>query len=250
MDARRILTPSTVACVILCMFLWVYVKPISAVLYTKWVLRNEPDVWVVPVPLSIAAPEQSVGRKFSYFGYEFETPWTELKRERNTESIVILNFANGDMVTMFAPRKDAGGLDAMKQEAVKQGRDIRDVFGDEATRSNYALQSKILNLTPRDLRLFATRQEMVGNSILLIMKKIWTGRIKGGLYSFQTEWLRGFQEGGVPKDRAVVIEAFDAQDQKIELFIGSEQGKDNVLSQADINRILYSLRPASVSPVN
>jgi hypothetical protein len=135
----------------------------------------------------------------------------------------------------------------MRQEAMRRGADIRDVFGDQATGSNYAMRSKILYLTPRDLRLFSSPQQMVANSILLNLKKIWTGAAKGGLYSFQTEWLRGFQEGGPAQNNVVTIYAFDKQDREIELFIGTEPHASGKLSQADINRIFFSLRPVDSS---
>lgn len=73
-------------------------------------------------------------------------------------------------------------------------------------------------------------------------------RMKGGLYSFETSRFRGFQEGGPAQDDVVIIEAFDAQDRKIELWVGAERGSKNRPSQADINGILYSLRLVSTPP--
>jgi hypothetical protein len=55
---------------------------------------------------------------------------------------------------------------------------------------------------------------MVSSSVLLMLKPMWTGTLQGGLYSFQTEWLRGFQQGD----------------------------RQNV-TQSELNRIIYSLRP-------
>jgi len=148
-----------------------YGRPVGFLLYTKWQIRNEPKLWNVPRPLSLGAPVPSAGRKFSYFGYEFDSPWTELMRQRKMESVAILNFSTGGFIEVLAPSKNGNELDAMKHEAEKRGVDIRNVFGDETTHSNYALRSKVLSLTPRDLRLFSSRQEMVANSVLLILKK-------------------------------------------------------------------------------
>ena len=246
MNIRRIHVPSAIFCVVLGLLAILYTGPITALFYTKWQARNAPEMWVVPKPLPDVSIERSAGEKFSYFGYEFESPWTEVKRERKWESIAILNFSNGAFVSILDPAHGADELELIKQEASKRGTDIRNVFGDEATRSRYSLLAKILYLTPKDLSLFSSRQDMVSNSILLILKSIHTKRLKGGLYSFQTEWLRGFQEGAPEQDKMVIIEAFDAQDHKIELWIGSEQGAVK-LSQSEVNRILYSLHPASSS---
>jgi hypothetical protein len=210
----------------------------------EWQIRNQPKLWNVPRPLSFGASATSTGKKFSYFGYEFDSPWTAQMRERKTESVAILNFTEG-FIVVLAPAKTGNELDAMKHEAAKRGEDIRNVFGDETTRSNYSLRSKILSLTPRDLRLFSSRQEMVANSLLLMVKEIETHRFRGGLFSFQTEWFRGFQEGDPAIDDPVIVAAFDSQDQKIELFIGSAPTAKSKPSQTDINQILLSLRPAS-----
>jgi hypothetical protein len=162
------------------------------------------------------------------------------------ESSAILNFSTGTFIAVLAPSKNGNELDAMKHEAAKRGEDIANVFGDETTRSNYALRSKVLSLTPRDLGLFSSRQEMVANSVLIILKKIETDRFRGGLFSFRTEWFRGFQKGDPALDMTVIVEAFDSQDHKIELFIGSEPAAGSKPSQTDINQILLSLRPASL----
>jgi hypothetical protein len=227
--------------------LFAYARPIALLLYTKWEVRKATELWVVPTPLRLVATEPQTGKTLSYFGYDFESPWTDVKRERKLESIAVVNFSGGQFISILDPAHSTDELQMMKREATKRGVELRSVLGEEATRSRYALRSKILNLTPGDLRLFSPRQEMVANSVFLIMKKAWMARLKGGLYSFETNWLRGFQEGGPAQDDMVIIEAFDAQDHEIQVWIGSGHGASNRPSQADINRILYSLRPAPTS---
>lgn len=229
------------------MFLAIYARPIGVLLYTKWEVRNAAELWVVPTPLPVVATEPSKGRTFSYFGYEFESPWTDVKRERKFESVATLNFSGGQFVTIFDSAQSANELDLMKQSSTKRGVELRAVLGDEAVRSRYALRSWMWNLTPGDLRLLSSRQEMVSNSVFLTLKQIWMTGIKGGLYSFETSRFRGFQKGGPAQDDVVNIEAFDAQDRKIEILIGAERGSKNRPSQADINTILYSLRPVSTT---
>jgi len=225
----------------------VYAKPIAALLYAKREVRNDAKLWVVPTPLRLVDAPHPARKTMSYFGYEFESPWTEVKRERKWESIAVFNFAGGQVISILDPAHDVDELQMMKQEATKRGGNLKSSFGDEATRSRYAMLSKIWSLTPADLRFFSSRQEMVTNSIFLTMKKTRMERIKGGLYSFDTGWLRGIQEGGPAQDDMVIIEAFDARDHKIELWIGSEPGANPRPSQEDINRILHSLRPATAT---
>jgi hypothetical protein len=243
MNVRRFFTTSTIICALFCVLLIIYGRPVGLLLYTKWKLRNESKLWIVPTPLPVATAGLSPGRSFSYFGYEFESPWSEVKRESKLESMTILNFSNGDMITILDPKKHLVPLREMKQVGSQHGADIGNIFGDEATHTNYAFRSKILHLTPADLRLSFSRREMVSNSVLLMLKPIWAN--ENTLYSFKTEWFRGFQNGDPAQAKAVVIEAFDPQDQEVELWIGAAQAASYKPSQGDINRILYSLHPVS-----
>jgi hypothetical protein len=76
-----------------------------------------------------------------------------------------------------------------------------------------------------------------------MLKPIWTGTLQGGLYSFQTEWLRGFQQGDPTLDKTVTIDAFDADDHEIQLSIGRALSASQYVTQSELNRIIHSLRP-------
>jgi|ERR1700733_5770842 hypothetical protein len=244
MNTSRVRTTSIVV-VVLLLLAFRYAPAIGALLYMKWEFRNASELWVVPTPLPDLSIDRSPGKRFSYLGYEFESPWTEVKLERKFESLALVHFSDGQIISIS---DGADELKAMKQASRNGGTDLKNVFGDQPMSSNYALRSKILYLTPRDLRLFSTPREMVANSVLLNLKGIWTTTAKSGLYSFQTDWVRGFQEGSPTLNNLVTIAAFDAQDREVMLYIGAEPRAANRPSQAAINRILYSLRPAASSP--
>jgi hypothetical protein len=171
----------SLSCVVFCLLFVVYGRPIYMVLYTKWKVRNMPEMWIVPTPLPNGPIERSSGLKFSYYGYEFEVPWTQLNREQKLKSMVFLSFASGAIVNFHDPSQEIRELEVMKQGDTKQGINIDNIFGIKATSSNYAFRSKILYLTPKDLSVLSSRQEMVGNSVLLIMKPMHAGIAKGGL---------------------------------------------------------------------
>jgi hypothetical protein len=231
------------------MVVWVYGRPLGLLLSTKWEVRTEPELWVVPKPLPATAAETSIGKSFSYFGYEFESPWTEVAFERKTQSVAVLNFSGGQAISVLDWSDGDGPLQALKGGGADSAAALEPVFGAEATRSNYAFISRILKVTPGDLRVFSSRQKMVRNSVLLRIKQIDLPRIKHGVYSFQTNSFRGFQKGDPLRDGVVIIEAFDAQDHKIPLWIGAKPDASPKPTQADINRILYSFRPVSTSQV-
>ena len=240
MTRRRVI--STIVCVLFFFLFWQYGRPIELLLLTKHALKNEPELWIVPTSLTDLAVNRSPGAKFSYFGFEFEAPWTGVKLRRGGQSIVVLDFQNGGVVSIS---KGSSELASMKEEAAKEGRDIKSVFGGRAIESDYEMESTILHLTPRDLRLFSSRKEMTSNSVLLTLKGIYTGNAKGGIYSFQTDYVKGFQIGSLSADNLVTVDAFDQQDRKIQLIIGNEMHSKFKVSQTDVNRVWASLRPDS-----
>ncbi len=243
---RRSWISAAVVCAVVAV-LFVYGRPVGFLLYTRWNARKTPELWHVPAPLPAVSAEISTGKTYTYFGYQFESPWMELIEEKKFSSQVILYFSSGPFILIFDPAQITNELAAIKEPYLNRGVSTTSVFGPGTLQSRYALLSKILNVTPGDLRLSWSRQEMAENSILLLMKDISAPRLNGHLYSFQTETVRGFQEGDPGPTAPAVIEAFDAQDRKIELWIGAKRGATSVPSQADVSRIVHSLRRVAIS---
>jgi hypothetical protein len=208
----------------------------------RWKTRAKPEFWIVPRPLTDVSIEQTAGRNFTFYGYQFEVPWTDVKREEHVKGMELVYFSNNLFIMVPDPAQSVNQLKVLTNDGT-----LKRIFGEEATRSNYALCSRILNLTPRDLHLSFSRQEMVSSSILLMLKPMWAGTLHRGLYSFQTEWLRGFQQGNPTRDKTVTIEGFDALDREIELSVGRTQGASQDVTQSEVNRIIYSLRPILAS---
>jgi hypothetical protein len=225
---------------------YVYGQPIAFLLFTKHEIRNSPELWTVPTPLSAAAAESPTGKTLSYYGYDFDAPWTEGKEEQNSKSLIRVNFSGGQTIAFFDPTASVNEVQLLTQQSAEKNRDARSIWGADAMRSRYAFRSTMLNLTPADLHLFASRQKMVADSVLLTLKGAYVSERKHGLYSFQTAWFRGFQYGAPAQDDGVKIEAFDAQDREVEMIVGCGHRISPRPSQADINRILFSLRPTPV----
>ena len=135
MSTWRIKKPSTIICVVLAIFLLIYVANVSV--------------------------EQRPGRNFLYYGYQFEAPWTDVKREAHLRNEAIVYFSNNLVMVLHDPAQSVNFLKVLTSEGTKDEVVLKRLWGEEATRSNYALHSKILNLTPRDLHLSPSRQKMV-----------------------------------------------------------------------------------------
>ena len=245
MIARHSLKTSAVICTAIgaLLFVYLYINPVALLLLTRWKARANPEFWMVPRPLADVSIERTPGRTFTFYGYQFEVPWTAVKREEHLKRLELVFFSNGFVLILRDPAQRLNQLEFLTRSGTEDEAGLKRIFGEEATSSNYALRSKILNLTPRDLQLSLSRQKMVSSSVLLMLKPTWTGNLHGGLYSFHTEWLRGFQQGDPTRDKTVTIDAFDAHDREIELSIGRASGVHEDVTQSELNRIIYSLRP-------
>ncbi|MBI2682030.1 MAG: hypothetical protein HYX26_02225 [Acidobacteriales bacterium] len=203
----------------------------------------------MPKPLPSVRYEvtDTAAKKLTYYGYDFDVAWTEIKQERKYKAITVLNFSGGGFVIFQDPAQSVKALQVMSIPAQYRGTSLEDLFGPEVTRSNFAFQSAVLNTTPADVGLFSSRQKMVRNSIFLVFKSVVV-KSKGGLYKFQTQWVQGFQIGDPERDATVTLIAFDARDNQIEIHIGSDKKSAHRYTQADVNRVIFSLRPAPLGP--
>jgi len=242
MTARVVRITTCSVCLSLAVLLFVYGPAWSALAYGKWKFRESPNIWIVPRPMSLTFAARTGVAKMAYFGYEFDSPTAEVKEERKVESVVVLSFSSCAGMLIFKPSPGGGLIHAVKLEASKRGENIEDLFGREATGSDYALRSKELNLRPSDLRFFASRQEIVANFLFLTIKDGESQRFKNGLYSFETHWMRGFQEGNLSRDRGVLIDAYDREDRRLMLVVAAKPGP-SCFAQSDLNQIISSLRP-------
>ena len=220
MSVRRILNRPTIVCITLGALLFIYIRPLALLSMMRWKAGAEPEYWVVPSPLPDATIEKSGGQRLTLYGYQFEVPWSSATRTEHLKRMEFVYFTEGFYLAFPDPAQNVEPLTILTAEGTKNEAVLKKLFGEETTRSNYALVSAILNLTPRDLRLSFSRKKMVSSSVLLMLKPRWTGTVQSGLYSFRTEWLRGFQQGDPTKDKTVVIDAFDAHDHEIEIWVG------------------------------
>ena len=203
--------------------------------------RKNPELWSVPKPLPLESSVPDGGKIFCRFGYQFNSPWPDVSSERKQGTVDVLIFSGGQGVAIFDESKSLDRLAGTQKPEDKQSVQVtKALFG-------YAFRSKILNTTPADLRWFSTRQHMASSSTLITIKIIDEPSMKGGLYSFQTPWFRGFQIGGPPRDQMVTVEMYDPQELKIEMLISSHPATAGKFSQSDINQIISTLQPARPS---
>lgn len=122
---------------------------VAPVALSFWTARKLPkNARVVPQDLHDLSVSQAPGQKLSYFGYEFEIPWSDLD-ETQTKLIpkgnpnrVILTFHSGLrlMVTTVPAREWANTLPSAFKTSPQT---IEAVFGHEAMQSDYIFVKRL-----------------------------------------------------------------------------------------------------------
>lgn len=213
-----------------------------AVISVKRTAGKSPEMCVVPQGLEIASPADVPGTRFSYFGYEFELPWTDVEEEVR-ESSVRIDSDSGKIVLFFDPAQQ---LDIV-EERVVPGPESREEVVALLGKPGYARYRDMLNATPDQLSVFMPREESFRVSVLLMMKALLAGSLSApGLHSFEHGDLRGFQFGDPQAADTVIVHVFDKADQHLE-FNFFAQDPDAKLSQDEINRLIHTLKRAQES---
>jgi len=208
--------------------------------------REDHLLSVVPERLSDTSVSANQGTMLSYFGYQYEVPWTDIVKVNQSGTMVAVAFKSGEALVFFDPASAPDGAKIISVGAADP-RNVLSVFGPEAMQSNYALASTILNLTPKRISLWISPREAAGTAILLGLKRIYTANAETGLFSVKTSGYRGYQRGDPQRARNVDLSVFDDQDHEFHFQVGTAPGKPLTITQPDINRILDTLRPVPIS---
>lgn len=210
-------------------------------------VREEPYLTMVPQPLKDTRINSSIGMPLSCFGYGFEVPWKDLDRLEEHERIARVVFKSGPVIVFFRPKGKAESVEALQGGDPVQAQQIRALYGPETMASDYELERAILSMTPDQVSVFMPRNEAIRDSTLLLFKTFKVRREQSALYSVQTPNLRGFQKGDPSRDKSTALELFDYQDHRVEVLIGADRHGTVKITQADVNRIIQTLRPAPES---
>jgi hypothetical protein len=189
--------------------------------------------------------------RLSYFGYDFEIPWTDLDvnqtklhpQDKPEKTKVDLHFRSGLRlwVTAVPPREWANGLGA---ELGVPPKAVEAVFGRETIKSDYNFVRSVYEFTPAKMNHWKFSQGAQNrDEFLLIIKSIVLSRsAQSGIFKLQNKAYKGFQQGD-PQARENVIEVSLYSDEgsvEFLLFQKSYQNSAGV-AQAEINRIVQSL---------
>jgi hypothetical protein len=239
-------------------FVVYWVAPVALSFY----MANEagPIARVVPVELADHSVSQSTGRKISYFGYEFESPWDDLDETqtkvlpKDNPNRALLTFRSGLHVS-FAAAPPKEYINTLSSSSKSSPQAMAAMLGREAMQSDYLFVKTMYEFSPERMHKWATDQRVHNREdLLLILKSISLSRsAESGIFRIENRTFKGFQKGN-PAIRQDGVEVDLYSDEGgVEFIIYQKAYKTPAgVSQAEINRIVQTMRrlPVVAVPVN
>lgn len=231
--------------VIVCVFyLWLFGVQTSSALIVRYSCRKLPDMAKTPVPLSDLSISQKPHRIVSYFGYEFELPWDDVdeQKSKTAGTIHISGFRSGNAFWFSTfPPKDF--VNEIMKTSKLDPQSFRQLYGDDAFESDYGFHRKILEATPTEITPFVSRRKAVAGQMLLLIKGVSMPKANSGIFSIRTAGFEGFQfENPQTHPLRITDELYSNDGDICVIFLQKVDGSAPMISQAEINRVIYSIR--------
>ena len=250
---RRKIALIILACVIVVVgpivYVWLFGFQTMMALEVRYLYRKSPEAWQTPVALPDTSISSIPHKKISYFGYEVELPWDDVDEEKGKTigTVHVTSFLSGNefLFSTFPPKD-------FVNEIVKTGKfdpaTFRQIYGDDASQSDYGFHSAMLRITPDSIDPFMSRRDAVRDSTLLVIKAIATPACQSGIFEIQVSDLRGFQfESPLARPARITAELF-GEDGGIDVgYYQKPGGSARSITQPEINRVLQSIHKVSVA---
>lgn len=210
---------------------------------------------IIPTPLVDKSVSEVPGTKLSYFGYEFDVPWSDLDetqtklypKDTPTKNRVDLHFSSGLRleVTSIAPREFVNGL---PENFKVSSQAIESVFGRDTMRSDYSFVKAVYEFSPDRMNHWVfSRGGINRDEFLLIMKSIVPVKAaESGIFNVQNQSYRGFQQGNPQvRQNGIVVDLYSDEGTVEMIFLQKDYKSSTGVTQPEINRIVQSLRKAT-----
>jgi len=185
---------------------------------------NRPGWWLAtPRPIEDMSASTVPGTRLSYFGYEFEVPWSGIKKEANDGRVVRIFFNSGQDIAFVDPKAFENGT---------------------FPRISYESLRDALSMTPSRLTPFCSRRRLDRDRQLMNTKGL---RLEHSgatdLFAIQTLAYRGFEVSGLQYNGRVELTFFNNSGNMFNLQLASEKQGSKGITQPEINRIINSFHP-------
>jgi hypothetical protein len=204
---------------------------------------------IVPSDLKDFTISQAPGSHLSYFGYEFEIPWTDLDQTQTKfypidhPNRVVLNFRSGlRMIVTAMPAR--AWVDSLPGELKASPEALESTFGHEAMQSDYNFMKVLYEFTPATMHHWTISSSVfTRESTLLVLKSIAPMKCAdNGIFSVQNEGFKGFQQGSARiRTDGLAINLY-SDEGGVELIFQEKNYKNpEGVTQPEINRVIQTL---------
>ena len=233
--------PTAAAFVSIGAFIWFFWFQTVMLIEMHYSYRHIPIAHMTPVELSDRRINSGEGTKLSSFGYDFEVPWKDVDAEHiKRKAMIVIPFRSG--LAILVGHGSAHDLVDTALENTKTDPQVfRAAYGDRAVQSDYEFLKLALNTTPASIRLMDSKQDVVRKSTLVLIKALVV-QGDSGIFEVQANEFRGFQYGDPEKHPKRITVTLYSADGGIELTFLQSSLNLVAISQADINRVIQTLR--------
>jgi hypothetical protein len=211
---------------------------------------KDPALRKIPAPVPDLAISIAPGMKLSYFGWEFEVPWTDLDPSK-TKPIgkpprqwQVIGFYSGRHIIFAERPANYWSKVLFPPSGSYLGKAYyRWLFGADAS-SDYAFTRAMLEATPDQLTPYMFGGERDRLTMLLTFKsfKIAAHDAKSGIFMIDTSDFRGFQYGNPESTKSQVNDVLYSDRGGVEFRFWSCPPGRAPISQADINRVIQTAK--------
>lgn len=214
--------------------------------------RNAPGIArIVPTELEDKSVSETSGKKLSYFGYEFDVPWSDLDEtqtklypiDKLDKTKVDLHFHSGlrMWVTAIPPRSWATELAEDFKVDLQR---VKSSFGE----SDYSFIKALYEFTPDRMNHWSLSQRVHNREeFLLLVKSIALPQsAETGIFNLKNPRYKGFQNGN-PQARqdGIMVHLFSEEGSIEVIFLQKNYRNPVGVRQPEINRIVQSMHKAA-----
>lgn len=209
-----------------------------------WQLANSiatdnPGIDMVPVALPDHSVKTLSGERVEHFGLSIQLPWKEVYRDWASENSAMISSMNGGIVEIRNPSDSSDSMAVMRRMA-----NALSAIHLEASGTNFALTNAVMNAKPEQVKWWKTSGQNARYATLLLMKSSFEIECHGAIYAIDSGEVRGFQQGNPSvAPYCVKLDLFDAGDHHFQIRIDQYPVRGPVVTQAEANAMVASLRP-------
>lgn len=222
-------------------YLWLFWFQTAMLIVSRYSFRKSPLANMTPVELTDQSITAGDGPKLSCFGYDFEVPWQDVDAQHVRREIMVLIPFRSGLEILVGYGSSHSLVDTAVENTKTDLQHFRSVYGEKAAQSDYEFLKLVLNTTPASIRLLDSKQD-VGRKITLLTFKAIIPSDDSGIFAVQANGFKGFQYGDPSKHPKRVTVTLSSDDGEIEFSFAQKNLKPLAISQADINRVIQTLR--------